>query len=142
MVTFLLAVSLGAGWQLTFGPYVADYSRYLPRDTRESTTFRSTFLGSVIGSQCSMTLGALVASLPLVNGKGFLDNQVGFLGELAGGGLVAILIYLVIVVGKLTVNSLNAPSPLRTRRPRGSGRQGCTAVARSRWSACGSASWR
>jgi len=107
-VTFLLAVSLGAGWQLTFGPYVADYSRYLPRDTRESATFRSTFLGSVIGSQCSMTLGALVASLPLVNGKGFLDNQVGFLGELAGGGLVAILIYLVIVVGKLTVNSLNA----------------------------------
>jgi len=107
-VTFLLAISLGAGWQLTFGPYVADYSRYLPQDTRESTTFRSTFLGSVIGSQWSMTLGALVASLPLVNGKGFLDNQVGFLGELAGGGLVAILIFLVIVVGKLTVNCLNA----------------------------------
>ena len=107
-VTFLLAVSLAAGWQLTFGPYVADYSRYLPQDTPESTTFRSTFWGSVIGSQWSMTLGALVASLPLVNGKGFLDNQVGFLGELAGGGLVAILIYLVIVVGKLTVNCLNA----------------------------------
>lgn len=107
-VTFLLAVSLAAGWQLTFGPYVADYSRYLPQDTRESATFHSTLWGSVIGSQWSMTLGALVASLPLVNGKGFLDNQVGFLGELAGGGLVAILIYLVIVVGKLTVNCLNA----------------------------------
>jgi NCS1 family nucleobase:cation symporter-1 len=107
-VTFLLAISLSAGWQLTFGPYVADYSRYLPQDTPQKTTFRSTFLGSVIGSQFSMTLGALVASLPLVNGKGFLDNQVGFLGELAGGGLVAILIYLVIVVGKLTVNTLNA----------------------------------
>ena len=107
-VSLLLAVSLGAGWQLTFGPYVADYSRYLPQDTRESTTFQSTLWGSVIGSQWSMTLGALVASLPLVNGKGFLDNQVGFLGELAGGGLVAILIYLVIVVGKLTVNCLNA----------------------------------
>ncbi|MEV6411909.1 cytosine permease [Kribbella sp. NPDC051718] len=24
-MTFLLAISLGAGWQLTFGPYVADY---------------------------------------------------------------------------------------------------------------------
>jgi len=106
--TFLLAVSLGAGWQLTFGPYVADYSRYLPQDTRESTTFHRTLWGSVIGSQWSMTLGALVASLPVVNGKGFLGNQVGFLGELAGGGLVAILIYLVIVVGKLTVNCLNA----------------------------------
>ena len=107
-VTFLLAVSLAAGWQLTFGPYVADYSRYLPQDTRERTTFYSTFWGSVIGSQWSMSLGALVASIPLVSGKGFLDNQVGFLGKLAGGGLLAILIYLVIVVGKLTVNCLNA----------------------------------
>ena len=33
--TFLLAVSLGAGWQLTYGPYVADYSRYLPRDDQQ-----------------------------------------------------------------------------------------------------------
>ena len=49
-----------------------------------------------------------MALLPLVNGKGFLDNQVGFLGALAGGGVVAIPIYLVIVVGKLTVKSLNA----------------------------------
>ena len=33
VVTFLLAVSLAAGWQLTYGPYVADYSRYLPATT-------------------------------------------------------------------------------------------------------------
>ncbi len=32
IVSFLLAVSLAAGWQLTYGPYVADYSRYLPAD--------------------------------------------------------------------------------------------------------------
>src|SRR5690606_36898358 len=62
IVTFLLAISLGAGWQLTFGPYVADYSRYLPRSTSESTTFWSTFLGSVIGSHWSMTFGAPVAA--------------------------------------------------------------------------------
>lgn len=59
--TFLLAVGLGAGWQLTFGPYVADYSRYLPRDTSTRATFWSTFAGSVIGSQWAMTLGALTA---------------------------------------------------------------------------------
>ncbi|WP_431950694.1 purine-cytosine permease family protein [Nocardia lijiangensis] len=104
-VTFLLAISLGAGWQLTFGPYVADYSRYLPRGTSERTTFWSTFLGSVIGSQWSMTFGALVAA---VAGGAFLGNQVGFLGELAGPTAIAFLIYLVIVVGKLTVNVLNA----------------------------------
>jgi len=30
---FLLAMSLSASWQIAYGPYVADYSRYLPRDT-------------------------------------------------------------------------------------------------------------
>jgi NCS1 family nucleobase:cation symporter-1 len=30
---FLLAVSLAASWQIAFGPYVADYSRYLPSNT-------------------------------------------------------------------------------------------------------------
>jgi nucleobase:cation symporter-1, NCS1 family len=103
--TFLLAVALGAGWQLTFGPYVADYSRYLPRDTSDRATFWSTFAGSVIGSTWSMTIGALVAA---VAGDAFLDDQVGFIGKLAGPAAVALLIYLVIVVGKLTVNCLNA----------------------------------
>ncbi|MCB8907018.1 cytosine permease [Streptomyces sp. CB02980] len=103
--TFLLAVGLGAGWQLTFGPYVADYSRYLPRDTSMRATFWSTFAGSVIGSQWAMTLGALTAA---VAGKTFLSDQVGFLGDLAGPAVLAVLIYLVIVVGKLTVNCLNA----------------------------------
>jgi nucleobase:cation symporter-1, NCS1 family len=106
--TFLLAISLGAGWQLTFGPYVADYSRYLPRHTSERVTFHSTLWGSVLGSQWSMSLGALIAAIPVADGGGFLDNQVGFLGELGGGGAAAIAIYLVIVVGKLTVNCLNA----------------------------------
>ncbi|GAA5114276.1 purine-cytosine permease family protein [Pseudonocardia adelaidensis] len=108
VATFLLAISLGAGWQLTFGPYVADYSRYLPRHTSERVTFHSTLWGSVLGSQWSMSLGALIAAIPIADGGGFLDNQVGFLGELAGGGAAAIAIYLVIVVGKLTVNCLNA----------------------------------
>lgn len=104
-VPFLLAISLGAGWQLTFGPYVADTSRYLPADTPPSRTFWSTFAGSVLGATWAMTLGVLVASIPK---SSFLKNQVGFLGELAGGGLIALVIYFVIVTGKLTVNTLNA----------------------------------
>jgi NCS1 family nucleobase:cation symporter-1 len=55
-----------------------------------------------------MTLGALIAAIPAAAGGSFLDQQVGFLGELAGGGAAAVAIYLVIVVGKLTVNCLNA----------------------------------
>lgn len=106
--TFLLAISLGAGWQLTYGPYVADYSRYLPSKTPARKTFLAAFLGTVLGSQWSMTLGALFASLALPKGQRFLDGQVAFLGNLSGGGLIAVVIYLVIVTGKLTVNTLNA----------------------------------
>ena len=109
LTTFLLAVSLSAGWQLTFGPYVADYSRYLPRNTPQSATFWNTFLGSVIGTQWAMTLGVIISAASLAGyGGSFLKNQVGYLGELAGMGVAAILIYMVIVIGKLTVNTLNA----------------------------------
>jgi NCS1 family nucleobase:cation symporter-1 len=103
--TFLLAISLGAGWQLTYGPYVADYSRYLPADTPARQTFWGTFAGSVLGSQVSMTFGAVVAA---VAGDAFLGSQVPWLGKLAGPAALAAVIYLLIVVGKLTVTCLNA----------------------------------
>ncbi|MEO8219857.1 MAG: cytosine permease [Specibacter sp.] len=106
--TFLLAISLSAGWQLTYGPYVADYSRYLPANTPARKTFLACMSGSVLGAQWSMTLGALFAAIPMAAGHAFLDGQVAFVGELAGGGAFAVLMYIVIVVGKLTVNTLNA----------------------------------
>ncbi|WP_301483520.1 cytosine permease [Intrasporangium sp.] len=104
-VTFLLSIALGAGWQLTYGPYVADYSRYLPEETPEKAVFWATWAGSVVGSQVSMTFGVAVAA---VAGDAFLKSQVGWLGGLAGPAVVAALIYLVIVIGKLTVTCLNA----------------------------------
>ena len=102
--TLLLAISLSAGWQLTFAPYVADYSRYLPSNTSAASTFWMTFIGTALGAQIAMTFGVLVAA---VSGAAFLKNQVGFMGTLAGPG-AAVVIYLVIVMGKLTVNCLNA----------------------------------
>ncbi|MEU6391245.1 cytosine permease [Streptomyces sp. NPDC046939] len=101
---FLLAVSLSASWQLAFGPYVADYSRYLPRDTSAKATFWWTLSGSALGSQWSMTFGVLVAATA---GEAFLDNQVGYVVSLGGAGAAASVFYFVIALGKLTVNVLN-----------------------------------
>ncbi|MFE9901762.1 purine-cytosine permease family protein [Streptomyces achromogenes] len=101
---FLLAVSLSASWQLAFGPYVADYSRYLPRTTSPKATFWWTLSGSALGSQWSMTFGVLVAATA---GESFLDSQVGYVVGLGGTGLVASFLYFVIALGKLTVNVLN-----------------------------------
>nr|WP_203644808.1 cytosine permease [Streptomyces sp. SID14478] len=101
---FLLAVSLSASWQLAFGPYVADYSRYLPRTTSAKATFWWTLSGSALGSQWSMAFGVLVAASA---GEKFLDDQVGYVVSLGGAGLVASLFYFVIAFGKLTINVLN-----------------------------------
>ena len=103
--TFMVCLTLGASWQMTYAPYVADYSRYLPADTPVSTTFWSTFLGSVTGTQISMTLGILIGA---VSGEALLGGPVGFVGHLAGPAAAAFVIYLVIIVGKLTANTLNA----------------------------------
>ncbi|MEU9442188.1 cytosine permease [Streptomyces sp. NPDC048304] len=101
---FLLAMSLSASWQLAFGPYVADYSRYLPRTTSTRATFWWTLSGSALGSQWSMTFGVLVAATA---GAKFLDSQVGYVVALGGTGLVASVFYFVIALGKLTINVLN-----------------------------------
>ncbi|MEU2228030.1 cytosine permease, partial [Streptomyces sp. NPDC018347] len=101
---FLLAVSLSASWQLAFGPYVADYSRYLPRTTSPKATFGWTLAGSALGGQWSMTFGVLVAATA---GGEFLDSQVGYVVALGGTGLAASFFYFVIALGKLTVNVLN-----------------------------------
>ncbi|MEU8959768.1 cytosine permease [Streptomyces sp. NPDC048518] len=101
---FLLAVSLSASWQLAFGPYVADYSRYLPRTTSAKATFWWTLSGSALGSQWSMTFGVLVAASA---GDAFLADQVGYVVGLGGTGLIASSLYFVIALGKLTINVLN-----------------------------------
>jgi NCS1 family nucleobase:cation symporter-1 len=102
---FLLAMSLSASWQIAYGPYVADYSRYLPRDTSVARVFTAVGLGSVIGSQISMTFGVLAAALA---GKQFEHHEVAYIVSLGSTGAVAGLLYFSIAFGKVTVTSLNA----------------------------------
>jgi NCS1 family nucleobase:cation symporter-1 len=105
MSKFLLAMSLSASWQIAYGPYVADYSRYLPRDTSTARVFTAVGLGSVIGSQISMTFGVLAAALA---GERFEHHEVAFIVSLGSTGAVAGLLYFSIAFGKVTVTSLNA----------------------------------
>jgi nucleobase:cation symporter-1, NCS1 family len=102
---FLLAMSLSASWQIAYGPYVADYSRYLPRDTSVARVFTAVGLGSVIGSQMSMTFGVLAAALA---GQQFEHHEVAFIVSLGSTGVAAGLLYFSIAFGKVTVTSLNA----------------------------------
>ena len=102
---FLLAMSLSASWQIAYGPYVADYSRYLPRRTSSLRTFWAVWLGSVIGSQASMTFGVFAAALA---GHAFAGHEVAFVVGLGGSGAAAAWLYFTIALGKLTATTLNA----------------------------------
>lgn len=100
---FLLAMSLSASWQLGFGPYVADSSRYLPRSTRSGSVFWATMGGSVLGAQWSMGFGALAAAWH----SGAQGDEVGSIVGMGSSAGVALLLYFAIAFGKLTVNVLN-----------------------------------
>ncbi len=103
--TFLLAMSLSASWQIAYGPYVADYSRYLPRSTSVSGVITAVGLGSIVGSQISMTFGVLAAALA---GPGFAHHEVTFIVGLGGTAGIAALLYASIAFGKVTVTALNS----------------------------------
>ena len=101
--TFLLAVSISATWQITYAPYVADYSRYLPADTSINQCFGYTYLGSVLATVWMMAIGAVSMS---VAAKAFNANSVAFIADKVGGPL-ANLVFPVIVLGIIGVNVLN-----------------------------------
>ncbi|MDB6146231.1 MAG: Cytosine/purine/uracil/thiamine/allantoin permease family protein [Pseudomonas sp.] len=105
LAMFLLAMSLSASWQIAFGPYVADYSRYLPRNTSSVKTFWAVGLGSMIGAQASMVFGVFAAALA---GKTFAHHEVSFIVSLGGTGVVAALLYFSVAFGKVTITTLNA----------------------------------
>ncbi|MGH8291115.1 MAG: purine-cytosine permease family protein [Steroidobacteraceae bacterium] len=59
---FTLTMTLAAAWSLSYGPFVADYSRYLPANTLPSKTFWYTALGCFLGSTLIMAFGAYLAA--------------------------------------------------------------------------------
>lgn len=99
---FILVISIMASWQLTYAPYVADYSRYLPKDTSTASTFWWTYAGSVIGSSWMMILGAIAAIIAPKQS----EAMVAYFGHLAGHGM-AFVTFILIVLGVLAINTLN-----------------------------------
>ncbi|WP_313378191.1 purine-cytosine permease family protein [Achromobacter insolitus] len=103
--SFLLAVSLSASWQIAYGPYVADYSRYLPSRTSSLKTFLAVGLGSVLGAQIAMVLGVLAAAMAAGQ---FAGREVAYIVGLGGTGTMAALLYFIIAFGKVTISTLNS----------------------------------
>jgi nucleobase:cation symporter-1, NCS1 family len=60
---FLLQFGAVVSYQLTWAPYVSEYSRYLPRDTPSGTVFWWTYWGSAIGGIIPFLVGAFILSV-------------------------------------------------------------------------------
>lgn len=99
---FMLTVGIYSAWLLTFSPYVADYSRYLPENTSPSKVFWTTYLGSGAAVIWMMSLGAyLAAAIPNFDSNGS-QNVANILGH----GFTS-AIYLIIVLGIIGANLFN-----------------------------------
>jgi nucleobase:cation symporter-1, NCS1 family len=98
---FALVATQAAAWGLSYGPYVADYSRYLPVEVSPATTFWYTSAGCFAGSTLIMMFGA------------FLATSLGGAPEDFGGTVAALfgpfrpLARLLIIVGVIEGNVMN-----------------------------------
>ncbi|MGL4859690.1 MAG: purine-cytosine permease family protein [Enterobacteriaceae bacterium] len=102
---FLIAVSLGASWQIAYTPYASDYSRYLPGSTSSVKTFFAISSGTILGTLASMSVGVIAATLA---GEQFLGKEVPYIVALASNHYFAALLLLSIILGKVMASSINA----------------------------------
>lgn len=99
--SFLASVSIAVTWQLSYAPYVADYSRYLPTSTSPRHVFWYSYAGTVIGGSWLMLLGAVLAKAV----TGFSDNVgLHLLSVLGGSTLLAVAF---VLYGQIAINVFN-----------------------------------
>jgi NCS1 family nucleobase:cation symporter-1 len=97
-VAFMAQLSAAAAYNITYAPYVSDYSRYLPVTTKSSGVIASVFFGASIAAIWLMVLGAWMAIR-----LGATDGLAGL--QLAGDNVVP---HLGTVVALLSVLALVA----------------------------------
>jgi purine-cytosine permease-like protein len=98
---FMLAVSLFATFQLTYAPYVSDYSRYLPSKTSLAATFWATYLGACLSVVWTQMLGVVLA----VQYSKLTSLQAA--DQVLGAGGLGTTILIIMAVGIGGGNALN-----------------------------------
>ncbi|MBF4207378.1 cytosine permease [Pseudomonas donghuensis] len=81
---WVATLSLGVIWQISFSPYVSDYSRYLPREVGIARPFWATYFGATLGTILSFGFG-VVAVLAVPEGTeamAAVEQATGWLGPI------------------------------------------------------------
>ncbi len=104
LVAFLVQFSVAASYNITYAPYVSDYSRYLPRDTRPSSIIASVFLGAAASPAWLIPVGAFLATYlgasDALSGINDGGNQV-----ISGLGSVLAVVATLVLVATMGLNA-------------------------------------
>ncbi|MEV5740722.1 cytosine permease [Microbispora rosea] len=109
-VAFMVQFAVAASYNITYAPYVSDYSRYLPRRTKTSHIVWSVFCGASAAPLWLIPIGAWMATR-----LGVTDTLVGIhdAGENVFTGLGSVLTVVSVLVLVATMG-LNAYSGMLT----------------------------
>jgi NCS1 family nucleobase:cation symporter-1 len=123
----LLVISIFVSWQITWAPYVSDYSRYLPQDTPSGRTFWYTYAGSAVGASWFMSIGAFGGVLAA---SAISSNTAGYFASLFPAVQWLILITAVLGIFAANVENLYGPFLSGAAAVSPSGRVGSAPLAR------------
>jgi len=123
---FALTITQAAAWGLSYGPYVADYSRYLPPSVPASKTFWYTAAGCFISSMLIMGFGACLALLEPALAKDPGNAIANLFGSARG------VVQALIIIGVVQGNVMNLYSAYMSSVTIFSGVRGMNRISRGR----------
>ena len=140
---FVAQFGAAAAWNITYAPFVSDYSRYLPRDTSAKAIIANVFLGAGGSAVWLIAVGAWLASK-----FGAQDALVGLqdAGNAVIGGMGDLLAVLsaLALIGVMSLNTysghltlLTAVDSVRSIRPSRRVRIAVTAAFAGAWLVAG-----
>jgi len=103
LTPFMMVVSTVAAYYISYGPYVADYSRYLPIETSTEQAFWYTYAGVITSAIWIMVLGACIQTA-----FGGVDTMMGTASvALTLGGWFRIVTLVTLIIGLVNIGALN-----------------------------------
>ncbi len=113
-LAFLSQFSIAAASQMGWAPYVADYSRYLPKRVGLRATFWWTYAGSLFGAVWMMWLGALLMSAVGLDASPVTAVHSAAQHLFAGFGPIVLIVAIPGLLAVTTVNTYCAGLTLLT----------------------------
>ncbi|KVE23808.1 allantoin permease [Burkholderia singularis] len=109
-IAFVTQFAIGASYNISYAPYVSDYTRYLPKQTSRAKLIAAIFAGASLSGSWMIGIGAWLAARLHASDALVALNQIGS-ALLPGFGHVLVVVS---VAGFLPIVALNTYSAMLT----------------------------